>query len=100
MQIDELLIAASLLRWQEGELYHSAIVANLLEIGILLDDTCVLIIVEPIPTALLELCVELGIELVVIDNARIVDIFSINTDKATRTSGIRQRTQVVGSGNK
>lgn len=68
---------------QIGEVDHSSVVINLLEIAVLLDDTGILVVLKPVAATFLELCIELGIEFVVIDNAFVVDFLSIDTDETS-----------------
>ena len=70
---DELGIMRSIFWSQIVLVYHLPIIINLLEIPVLLDDTGILVVLKPIATFLLQFMVELCIELVVIDTARIVN---------------------------
>ena len=92
-------IGRSLFGLEVGQLYHLLVVEHLLEVFVLLRDALVVVVLEPVAAPLVQLLVELSIELVVVDIARIVNLVGIDADEAARAGGVGQWTQVVGGGN-
>ena len=81
MERYEVCILGCLLGCQIGEGYHLLVAVDLLERFVLLHDTYVIFVFKPVGAALLQLSVELGIELIVVDKTGIVDLIGIDTDE-------------------
>ena len=94
-----LCVVRRVLRGQIGERYHLLVILYLLEFSILSDDACIVLVFEPVLSSFVQFLVELGIELVVVDDARVVNLVGIDADEAARTGGVGEWAPVVGGGN-
>ena len=83
LQWHEIFILRRVVRRQIGELNHSPIVEHLLEVGVLLDNPAIFLIIIPVAAALLQLSIELCVKQVVVDDARIINLVGIDADEAS-----------------